>query len=214
MRDTNLRTNRLSIAVLFFVVILLIGFISLTRPDFEYRFTTAETLEQVLSFEDEMTPDEAMEIVFDEIPGYKFIDIRNPYEFVKGNIEGSINIPFQKFLAEENIEFFDDMLKDAVTLVIYGWDQTEANGPWMILKQLGYKNVKILMGGYGYYSGETFDMFYESEIPQYFVEEPQYNFLEIMKSFANGSISEEASANYETVLPVRKKKKSVVEGGC
>jgi len=214
MKDTNLRTNRLSIAVLFFVAILLIGFITITRPDFEYGVTVAETLETLLSFEDEITPDEAMEIVFDETPGYKFIDIRSPYEFVKGNIEGSVNIPFQNFLADENVGFFDDMLKDSVTLVVYGWDQTEANGPWMLLKQLGYRNVKILMGGYGYYSGDTYDMFYESEIPQYFVEEPKYNYLEIMESFANGSSIEETSGNYEIVIPLRKKKKSVVEGGC
>ncbi len=213
MKDTNLRTNRLSVAVLFFVAILVIGFISISKPDYEYGFTVSETLEQLLSYEDEMTPDEAMEIVYDETPGYKFIDIRNPYEYVKGNIEGSLNIPFQNLLADENVEFFDEMKEDSITLVVYGWDQTEANGPWMVLKQLGYSNVKILMGGYGFYSGETFDMFYESEIPQYFAEEPQYNFLEVMESFANGSIVEEVEA-YETIAPIRKKKKAVVEGGC
>ncbi len=213
MKDTNIRTNRLSIAVLFFVAILLIGFITLSKPDFEYGFTTSETLDQILSMEDEMTPDEAKEIVFDETPGYKFIDIRNPYEYVKGNIEGSVNIPFQNFLADENTEFFDEMLEDSITLVVYGWDQTEANSSWMILKQLGYSNVKILMGGYGFYSGETFDMYSESEIPQYFVEEPKYNFLEIMESMAGGAIIEETKV-YEKVVPVRKKKKSVVEGGC
>lgn len=214
MKDTNLRTNRLLIAVLFFVAILLIGFISISKPDFEYGFTTSETLEQILSYEDEMTPDEAMEIVYDETSGYKFVDIRNPYEFVKGSIEGSINIPFQNFLADENVEFFDDMKKDSITLVIYGWNQSEANSPWMILKQLGYTNVKILMGGYGFYSGETFDMYYESEIPQYFVEEAKYNYVEIMESFANGSVAEEASSSYEMIIPKRKKKSTVVEGGC
>lgn len=215
MRDTNLRTNRLLIAVLFFVAILLIGFITLSKPDFEYGFTSTETLEQLLSLEDEMFPDEAMEIAYDETLPYKFVDIRNPYEFVKGNIEGSINIPFQNFLAAENVEFFDQMMQDSITLVIYGWDQTEANAPWMILKQLGYSNVKILLGGYGFYSGETFDMYYESEIPQYFVEEAKYNYLEIMESFANGStVVGESTNNFETIIPVRKKKKAVVEGGC
>lgn len=214
MKDTNLRTNRLSIAVLFFVIILVIGFISYTKPDFEYGITIGETLEQILSFEDEMTPEEASEIVLNETPGYKFIDIRNPYKYVKGNIEGSVNIPFQNLLANENISFFEQMQNDSVVLVIYGWDQTEANGPWMILKQLGFNNVKILMGGYGYYSGETFDMFYESEIPQYFVEEPLYNFGEIMESYSNGSAGNEENSNTEVLLPVRKKKKTATEGGC
>ncbi len=214
MKDTNLRTNRLLIAVLFFVAILLIGFITLSKPDFEYGLTTAETLQQILSYEDEMIPDEAMEIVSNETPGYTFIDIRNPYEFVKGNIEGSVNIPFQNFLADENVEFFNEMMNDSVILIVYGWDQTEANGPWMTLKQLGYTNVKILLGGYGFYSGETFDMYSESEIPQYFVEEAKYSYVEIMESFANGTVVDESSNNLEVVIPVRKKKKSAVEGGC
>lgn len=214
MKDTNQRTNRLLIAVLLFVAILFIGFITLSKPDYEYGISAEETLAQVLSFEDEMDPDQAMEIVFAEEPGYTFVDIRNPYEYVKGHIDGSVNIPYQNFLAEENLEFFDEMKADSVTVVVYGWDQTEANGPWMMLKQLGYTNVKILMGGYGFYSGETFDMFYESEIPQYFVEEAKYNYREIMLAFENGEGMEEETSDYEMIVPVRKKKKAVVEGGC
>ncbi len=214
MKDTNIRTNRLSIAVLFFVAILFIGFITLSKPDFEYGFTTSETLEQILSFEDEMTPDEAMKIASNETSAYTFIDIRNPFEYVKGNIEGSINIPFQNFLADENVEFFDKMMKDSITLVIYGWNQTEANGPWMILKQLGYSNVKILLGGYGFYSGETIDTSSESEFPQYFVKKPKYNYAEVMESLGNGNNMDEVSSAPQLVIPVRRKKKSVTGGGC
>jgi len=214
MKDTNTRTNRLTVAVLFIVTLIIIGFITISRPDFEYAYSMEESLSQVLSLEDEMSPDEAMEIVYDETAGYQFVDIRNPFEYVKGNIEGSKNIPFQNFLKDEHLNFFDQMLKDSITVVVYGWDQTEANGPWMMLRQLGYNNVKILMGGYGFYSGETFDMFSESEIPQYFVEEPKCNFVEVMESFYSGGMVEATTKEFEMILPTRKKKSSVVEGGC
>lgn len=214
MKDTNTRTNRLTIAVLFIVIVILIGFITISRPDFVYAYSIEESLSQVLSFEDEMDADEAMEIVYDETNGYQFVDIRNPFEFVKGNIEGSKNIPFQNFLKDDHINFFDQMQKDSITVVVYGWDQTEANGPWMMLRQLGYSNVKILMGGYGYYSGETFDMFYESEIPQYFVEEPKFNYVELMLSLKGEGTMDESIDKLEMVIPIRKKKKAVVEGGC
>ena len=59
-----------------------------------------------------------------------------------------------RILNGENKEFFEGLQSDSITAVLYDYDQTEANGPWMILKQLGY-NVKILLGGYGYHSGET-----------------------------------------------------------
>jgi rhodanese-related sulfurtransferase len=214
MKNTNQRTNRLSIAVLIFVAILIIGLVSISKPEFEYQYSISETLDQILSLEGEMTPDKLMELVYDESPGYKVVDIRNPYEFVKGSVVGSINIPFQNFLAEENIEFFDKMKKDSITVVLCGWDQTEANGPWLVLKQLGYSNVKILLGGYGYYSGKTVDMGSESEIPEYLVEEPKYSFVDIMNDLTNGAVVEEATVKHESIIPMRKKKKAVVEGGC
>ncbi len=215
MKDTNQKTNRLTIAALFFVAIIVIGFITLSKPDFEFELVPEQALEEVLSFEDEMTPEEAEEIIWNEEAGYQFVDLRNPNEFVKGHIDNAINIPCKSILNLENRNLFNQLKKDSVIVVIYDYDQSKANGPWMLLKQLGYDNVKILLGGYGYYSGETFDIFSESEIPQYLVEEPKYNFAEIMEKLSDGaSLFQADDEQVEMVIPTRKKKKSVVEGGC
>ncbi len=213
MKDTNQRTNRLSFAVFFFILIIVIGFVTLGKPDLEFRLNTEQALEQILSYEDEMSPEEAEEIIWDEIGGYIFVDLRNPYEFAKGHIDNAINIPSVSILSEENKAFFDRTLKDSTTVVLYDYDQTEANGPWMLLMQMGY-NVKILLGGYGYYSGETYDMMSDSEIPQYLIEEPKFNFAEIMETLSAGGNSVVVDTQAEVLIPTRKKKKSVVEGGC
>jgi len=85
----------------------------------------------------------------------------------------------------------------------------------MMLKQLGYKNVKILLGGYEYYSGEKYNMFSESEIPQYMVEQPKYNFAALMEELSDGNSAIKPGNNHtEVIIPERKKKKSKVEGGC
>lgn len=215
MKDTNQRTNRLTIAALFFVAIIIIGFVTLRKPDFEFKLNPEQTLEQVLSFEDEMTPEEAEDIIWDSKPGYQFVDLRNPYEFAKGHIENAVNIPGKSIFSDESMEFFNKMLHDSMIVVVYDYNQSMANGPWIVLKQLGFENVKILLGGYGYYSGETYDMFYESEIPQYLVEEPKFSFAEIMEELSSSEgIDQSGNAQTEVVIPVRKKKKSAVEGGC
>ncbi len=215
MKDTNQRTNRLSFAVFFFVIIIVIGFVTLSKPDFEYQASIEETLEYVLSYDDEMSPEEAEEIIWEQTAGFKFVDLRNPYEFIKGHVENAINIPGKSILMDENIAFFDQMSQDSITLVLYAYDQTAANGPWMILKQMGYNNVKILLGGYGYYSGETYDMLSESEIPQYLIEEPKLNFAELMENLSSGTLDMNANMEQpEVVIPTRKKKKTVIEGGC
>lgn len=213
MKDTNQKTNRLSIAVFFFILIIVIGFVTLSKPEFEYQFSSDQTLEQILSYDDEMSPEEAEEIIWDEVAGYLFVDLRNPYEYAKGHIENAINIPSVSILNGENKEFFEGLQNDSITAILYDYDQTEANGSWMLLKQLGY-NVKILLGGYGYYSGETYDMFNESKIPQYLVEEPKYNYAEIMEKLSAGGSSLIDEVQAEVIIPTRKKKKSVVEGGC
>ena len=58
-----------------------------------------------------------------------------------------------KLLEKDNLDIFEDT---SFTYVLYGPDQLDANGPWMVLKQMGYSNFKILQGGYDkYLSGET-----------------------------------------------------------
>ena len=215
MKDTIQKTHRLSIAALLFVAIIIIGFITLRKPDFEFKVSIDQALEQVLSFEDELSPEEAEDLISNKTVAFQFVDLRNPYEFAKGHIENAINISGKNLLADESIAFFDQMKSDEVVVVVYGYDQSEANGSWMLLKQLGYSNVKILLGGYGYFSGETYDMFSESEIPQYLVEEPKLNFAEIMENLSDGTgAARKAEPKVEMVIPVRKRKNSKVEGGC
>ncbi|PKP35790.1 MAG: hypothetical protein CVU00_00500 [Bacteroidetes bacterium HGW-Bacteroidetes-17] len=215
MKDTNQRTNRLSIAAIFFVLVIIIGFITLHKPEFEFKVPIDQALDQVLSFEDEMTPEKATDIVSNNMAGYQFVDVRNPYEFAKGHIETAINISSKELLASDNVALFDQMTKDSVRVILYGYNQSEANGSWMILKQLGYKNVKILLGGYEYYSGEKYNMFSESEIPQYMVEQPKYNFAALMEELSDGNSAIKPGNNHtEVIIPERKKKKSKVEGGC
>ena len=133
MKDTNLKTNRLSIAVLLFVVIIIFGLITITRPDFEYKISISEALEHVLSYEGEISPEEVEEIISNKNPAYQLVDLRNPLEFQKGHIEGSVNVPLQCCLEKDMIKYFKQLQKDSVTAILYGYDQSEANGPWMIM---------------------------------------------------------------------------------
>ena len=101
-----------------------------------------------------------------------------------------------------------------MTVVLYGQDQLEANGPWMILRQMGYENVKVLMGGYHYFTTGPLDFYDMPEIPKYLVEEPAYDFYGVMETLGSRQPDEIISDQPEVVIPTRKKKESVVEGGC
>lgn len=209
------RTRRLITATIIFLIIIIIGLLTFRKPDFEYQLSTQEMLEELYNIDNEMIPDEAMEILAYGDSSYIFIDLRNPYEYDKGFLGDALNIPVSDILEKESIEFFKQMESDSVTVVFYSNTQREANGSWMLLKQLGLQNIKVLMGGYCYITNEDIDYYNLPEIPEYFVEEPFMDFVSFMEEASNSSIQDQTSkTEVKTVVPVKRKKKIISEGGC
>lgn len=201
--------------VVIFVLVIVIGLLTINRPDLKFKLTIDETLEQVSISEDEMYPEDLVGIIEMEEPGYAIIDIRNPFEFIKGHISGALNIPTNSLLDKENLKMFDQYASDSVQVIMYAQNQLEANGPWLILKQLGYNNVKVLMGGYHYFTTGPLDFYDMPEVPAYLVEEPAYDFYGIMEELGSRSFEEvDAGDQPQVIIPTRKKKENVVEGGC
>jgi len=212
MLEHSKNPKRLTVAFSIFILIIIVGLITIKRPALVYKESPDKMVETILSMTDEITPEEATEMLEND-PHWVIIDIRNPYDFVKGHIKNAINIPLNNLLSKENLSNFDAYEKDSINVLLYGNDQTQANGPWMVLKQLGFTNVKIMLGGYDYLSKP--DSAYTGEIPAYYVEAPKYDFAKIVSENASGSMkSSSAITKTIQVIPVRKKKKTVVSGGC
>ena len=69
---------------------------------------------------------------------YCFIDVREPFEFLSGHVDGALNIPpAQLMMGAEKLK---DVPKDA-NLVVYCHTGSRSNMAINILNQLGYKNV-------------------------------------------------------------------------
>ncbi|RLD75201.1 MAG: hypothetical protein DRJ15_17295, partial [Bacteroidetes bacterium] len=118
-------------------MVIVIGLLTINKPDLKYQRTTDETLVHLILNEDELYPEDLVGIIEMEEPGYAIIDLRSPYEFIKGHIRGAVNIPTNSLLDKENLKEFKRYASDSVTVILYGQTQLEANGPWMILKQMG-----------------------------------------------------------------------------
>ena len=207
------RTRRLTIASILFVIVIIFGMITLSKPDFEYQISPELMLEEVYNLDNEMLPDEAMEILAYEDSSFVFVDLRSAHEYNIGFLGNAIHIPVSDILDESSIEFYKRMAKDSVTIILYANDQRAANGPWMLLKQLGFNNMKVLLGGYNYIADEDIDYYDMPEIPEYFVEEPILDFAAFMEEAGSIQVSE-AEEQKKTVLPVKRKKKVISEGGC
>jgi len=197
------------------IVVLIVGYSVISPGKIDYKLTAQQTLEEILLLEDEIFPEDVDYLLEDEEFTYYFIDIRTPYEYTNSHISSAVNIPIHFFLDRDNINLFDRLASDSAIVVLYGKDQNQANKGWMLLKQLGYDNIKVLLGGFDYYSTGILDLYDMPEIPEYLVEEAVFDFAGIMEEMSSGSFSTtEPSQQQEVIITQRKKKKTVVEGGC
>jgi rhodanese-related sulfurtransferase len=214
MEKTGNNIQRSLLAFLVILLILIIGYVLIMPADVEYDLSSEEMLEAALLKEYEAYPEDVAYIADTEDKSYFIVDIRDPHSYQNGHVKTAVNIPLHDLLEKDNIKLFDQLARDSVTVILYGHKQLDANGGWMLLRQLGYSNIEVMLGGYDYYSTSSLDLYDLPDIPEYMVEEQMYDYAGIMEKMSGGGFEASTPDSPELVVPVRKKKKSVVEGGC
>jgi rhodanese-related sulfurtransferase len=91
------------------------------------------------------------------------IDLRDKFSFGQGHIPGSENISAYDLTEENNIEHLNELKSAGITVVFYGNDQLQANAPWMLFRQVGFDNVKLVMDR-GFYSRDNINALYHDHL--------------------------------------------------
>ena len=149
IHETN--PKRTIITVIIFVAVIVVGLLTVRSPKLKYQLDPQQTVELVTLEEQVMYPYELEDIFSGAIDTIILIDIRDKFEYGKGHIEGAENIAAITLLEQDNLKRLAQLKDDGMTVVIYGNTQLEANGPWMVFRQMGFDNVRILLGGYEFY---------------------------------------------------------------
>ena len=207
-KDHKKISYKLPIGGIISVFIIIVGFATMQEPEIEYNISVSEIQEQILLRNNAINPEEAGKILFSNNKEYRFIDLRNPQKYLQGHLEGAINIPSSNLFAEEN----QTLLKDtSFQNILYSSNHTEACGPWMILKQIGYNNNKVLLGGYEFMKDNIINNF-SPKSKEYTDEVAKYDFAKIVKETAGSNIS--TSSVKKKKSPVRRKRKAGASGSC
>lgn len=117
-----------------------------TKP---YKLTAEQILDELKSGTQYLEPEQVAQMLVEKDPYLQLIDIRSVNEFEKFSLLGAINIPIDNLLSPDYTETFD---QDVKLNVFYGNGTTQANEAWMLLRQLGYKNIYVLRGGLNYWA--------------------------------------------------------------
>lgn len=212
MKELN-RTDRLTIAAILFAVILIIGLVTLKTPHIPYILTIDQAVDLVVSSTDVISPEEMLKTQKNDENKYFITDLRSPVDFQTSHIDQAKNIPIQDILAENNLDLFQSLAEDGITIILYGKDQLEANGAWMLLKQIGFNNVRVLEGGFDYYAQMNQGASGSIITATYRAEEPCCDFKAILNSYGSTAPTSATGAP-EPVKIIKKEKKSAAEGGC
>lgn len=213
MEELN-KTNRLTIIVVAIVLVIIIGLVTLRRPDIKYTLSPAESLALLNDTALVVTPNLAASLLKDSAGKTVFIDVRNSIAFDRSHVKNAINIPVRELFSTKNKTILRDIEKSGQTAVLYGETQQQANGPWLMLRQTGFKNILIFSGNYS-----QLDIANSDSITRLL---PQLSETPIIDTAALKAISAPAIAGEVVAKPAKTEKKSVIPvkkkassgGGC
>ena len=196
------------------IVLVVGGAFIFTNIGLEYKLSSQKMLDELQTYQDAVRPEFVVDIINSkDTISTQFIDLRSPEEFVKGHIPLAINIPSHNILLNQNLKFLKSTKS---TFILYHNNHSLACGPWMILKQLGLKNVKVLMGGYQIVKNNILKDF-SAQTANYKDEKAMYDFAKIVNQTGGNSVSSpatQAPAGNTNAKPATSAKKKSGGGGC
>lgn len=142
------KTNRLTIAVVAFAIVIIIGMITFRRPEVTYKLSPAESLALLNNPALLVTPAQTTSLMSDSAGKYVFIDVRNSIAYGQGHIKNAINIPVRELLSKKNRQIIHEIESANQTAILYGESQQQACGPWLMLHQTGFSSVKLFTGNF------------------------------------------------------------------
>jgi 3-mercaptopyruvate sulfurtransferase SseA len=210
VHETNPKKTLITIVI--FVLVIIAGFLTLKQPKFKYEKTLEQTVEMVVNEKGCFHPWQLVDVINKVNGKVVLIDIRDKFVFGQGHIPGAENISAYDLTKDENIEHLKELKDKGMTVVLYGEDQLQANGPCVWYRMVGYDNVKVLLGGYQYYKAHKDNLAATKGLKDYIKGIPRYDYAKVATSKGGAEVGKTTVKKPVTVK--RRKRATVAAGGC
>jgi rhodanese-related sulfurtransferase len=202
------KTKRISLAAVLSILLIVIGLLNYRKPSYMYSQNTKTTLSKLDTTDYLISPRGL------EAGDYVLVDVRNPFEFEKGHLPDAINIYAPELLGSENNTLLKEKTSSGKPILLYGNSPNETLPVFMMLCQLNIGPVKILEGQNYFEKDQLKTVYYEVEknTPDIrsFIQESVKKASEQKKA----QPKKQAAPKPKKVVPAKKKKKKMPEGGC
>jgi rhodanese-related sulfurtransferase len=212
MHVHDLNPKKTLITLIGFTILLIIGFLTIHRPTLNYNLDMKQSLEMLNDSNDFFYPYQLISFLNKTNKDVVLIDLRNNFIYGQGHIPGAENISAFDLALKENIDRLENFKKQGMTVVFYGDDQLQANGSWMLFRQLGFDNIKILLGGYQYYIQHENDLVSSPNKRDYVKGDARYDYAKVAATPTTVNVKEQDGP--KSLIINRKKKHTVSAGGC
>lgn len=179
-----------------------------------FKLTAEQILEELKSNTQYIEPDVVAQMIIEKDPTLRLIDVRPQDEFEKFSLPGAVNIPMDNMLSPE----FSEILNQNFMLnVLYANGSTRANEAWMLVRQLGYNNNYVLLGGLNYWAESIMN---PGKPPSTAADDElaRYDFRRAAgQALGGGGLQlqeTESPVRAATPRPQTQGQKKVIKGGC
>lgn len=198
------------------LILLAAGLVFLPKQKIHEGIAPEDLLSNAISSERYMSTDELANLIVNQDPSFLLIDVRDEESYNSYNIPGSLNIPLEKLLDDDNVSFVNQNQYD---LLFISNDNFKADQAWLLYSRLGNKNTRVLKGGINNWFSTIINPPIPTEnMPATDLE--LYTFRKAASMYFGVAYPEQVQKKEEpvkvkkAVIPVLKKKKKPVEGGC
>lgn len=206
---------------LFLTILLLIaagGLVLLPKYEKHEGINPTELLSNAISPERYITSDQLADRIINQDPSLLLIDVRDAESFKNYSLPNAFNIPLKNLLDDDSYGYLN---QDAYDVILFSNDNVYADQAWILGNRLNYKNLHVLKGGIN----NWFNTIINPPKPQENMPAIDFELYSTRKAasmFFGVAYPEQVKKQPvavkkivpKKVVPVKKKKKMPVEGGC
>ena len=200
------------------LIVLAGGLVLLPKVPKQEGIEVEQLLSNVLSPERYISTDQLAEKIIDRDPSFIMVDVRDAESYKNYSLPNAINIPLKNLLDEEYEVYLNQAQFD---IIFYSNDNLYADQAWVLGNRLGYNNLRVLEGG----MNEWYATIINPAIPEEKMAAQDFDLYTSRKAasmFFGVMYPEQIQMEQpvvqkpapKQVIPVKKKKKKPVEGGC
>jgi rhodanese-related sulfurtransferase len=204
--------------IVFLVLLLLLAQNIIGKEKHDRHLHPNQLMTEVLGGERFISCDQVADRIIKGDPSFRLIDVRDEESFMNYSLPDAINIPFSSLFDKEYEEYIHQEQYD---LVFFSNDHYLADQAWLLCARQGLRHIYVMKGGLNswfesiinpkapgetapveafelYSTRKASSMYFGVVYPEPIVSEPN--------KFVNKSPKK--------VIPIKKKKKLPIEGGC